>query len=264
MEKPNGWVKIWRQIYVDLKGSKSSSVFVYLIASACWRDETVTWRGSKIPLKRGQVMTSRNEIADMLSITEANARWALNSLIIANRIAIRTTKRGMEVTILNYDEYQEKLEDQQPTEYPRAQPEYSQQKGCSYIEEEYKKENIPPRPIDPIDLALANAWAIYAQENGTTVRINPKKWADVIRLLRTEDGLTHDTIRAMLEFVRTDEFWRDKATSLPGIRNRSKNGERKHKNIRDAMERAERKPKAEAPLKIVATPLSGRFRSNGR
>ena len=129
-----------------------------------------------------------------------------------------------------------------------------------------EKEYIPPVPegggekikkpktydFTPEDMAIAEAWAEHARSRGTTSKINLDRWADTARLMREKDGLTHEDLRGMLEFVRNHWLWRDNALSLDALRKPSKtNGERKHKNIRATMERerAQSKPATEPPKK---------------
>lgn len=102
------------------------------------------------------------------------------------------------------------------------------------------------RERDPLDLALAQRWADYAKTESKTARPNIDEWTDAVRLLRS-DGFTHADLDEMLAFARADdEFWRDKATSLSGLRRRSKNGLLKAENLRNSMRSAQRQRSAPA------------------
>lgn len=112
-------------------------------------------------------------------------------------------------------------------------------------------ETAIPDPALVEDRAIAEDWARYATDVSSTVRPRMETWADTVRLMRTRDKLSHAAIREILAFVRDDHsFWRDVATSLPGMRERSKNGRLKHENAAAAMRRA----KVAAPPPARTTP----------
>ncbi len=111
------------------------------------------------------------------------------------------------------------------------------------------EEDIPPPP-DPGDLDLATRWAEFACSVSRTVKPDPERWANTVRLMREKDGLTHADLDAMLAFVKSDHFWQHNAASLEGLRSRSKNGLRKCENILNAARGAKpvAKPKPAIPI----------------
>lgn len=90
----------------------------------------------------------------------------------------------------------------------------------------------------PDDLELAARWAEHARSLTPHIKIVPEKWADSIRLIREQDGLTLQEIVELFEWVKADEFWRMNAISPQAIRGRSKNGLKKIENIRLRMKEA--------------------------
>ena len=101
--------------------------------------------------------------------------------------------------------------------------------------------NVTNETDDPLnsdlaaDLALASQWLTYAREVTPSIRVNLQNWAGAVRLLRERDGVSRLSLAEMLEFVRGDDFWRDKALSLEGLRKPGRNGLRKFENIRNRM-----------------------------
>lgn len=98
--------------------------------------------------------------------------------------------------------------------------------------------NIGGVATDRADLDLATHWLEYAKGVTPSLRANVAKWADTVRLLRERDGVPLEEVEQMLLFVREDDFWRDKALSLEGLRKLGRNGLRKFENIRAAMQRS--------------------------
>lgn len=92
----------------------------------------------------------------------------------------------------------------------------------------------PARYTDA-DRALAADWASWASTRSKTVRPDIARWADTFRLMREIDGLTDPDMRAMFDFVRSDDFWAKNAISPAHLRARSKNGLLKHENLRNSM-----------------------------
>lgn len=86
------------------------------------------------------------------------------------------------------------------------------------------------------DKAVANHWSQWAATVSTTVKARPEEWAAEVNKLVRIDGLTHDQVFSILEFVQEDGFWQKNAVSLMSLRTRSKNGLRKWENIVNAME----------------------------
>ncbi len=106
-------------------------------------------------------------------------------------------------------------------------------------------ESLDLLPTNAMDFVIAEAWAAYAKSMSKTVKPQPMKWANTIRLLREKDGLTFADVEAMLAFVVRDDFWKHQAISLEGLRTKSKNGLRKFENILAAMKKAPRSKPAE-------------------
>jgi hypothetical protein len=85
------------------------------------------------------------------------------------------------------------------------------------------------------DRELAEKWADYAKSVTPSLKVNIAKWTDAVRLLRTRDKLPRVELARMLEFVQGDDFWKDKALSIEGLRKEGRNGLRKFENIRNRM-----------------------------
>jgi len=61
-------------------------------------------------VKRGQVITGRKKLAKKLGLSEQEVRSCLDRLKSTNEITIKTTNKYSVITIVKYDEYQDKPE----------------------------------------------------------------------------------------------------------------------------------------------------------
>lgn len=131
-----GWIKMHRNItkwewYDD---SKMVHLFFHLVVSANHKDGN--WRGQDV--KRGELITGRKKLSSVTGISEQSIRTCLERLVSTNEITIKPTNKNSLITILNYDLYQEKENNnQQPT---NNQPTTNQQSTTNKNEKNVKKE----------------------------------------------------------------------------------------------------------------------------
>ncbi len=85
------------------------ALWVHLILDANYTDKVVTFNGSSVERKRGQVITSRNQLAIECGLTESSVRAALEAFEKEGMITTSTAKgKGgyTVITLLKYDIYQ--------------------------------------------------------------------------------------------------------------------------------------------------------------
>lgn len=106
---------------------------------------------------------------------------------------------------------------------------------CEHGESALRKARGSKYRYFPQHMKLARDWAEYGTYEMPSLRVNLEAWANEIRLIEENDHFGVDLLRAMLEFVIKDQFWRPNALSVMGLRKASKNGMRKLENISNAM-----------------------------
>ncbi|TDS14765.1 hypothetical protein [Sphingobacterium paludis] len=110
-----GWIKLHRSIldweWYDDPNTKI--MFLHLLLKANHKDKN--YKGSII--KRGDLVTGRMVLSAELGMSEQQVRTSLNKLKSTNEITIKTTNKNSVISIVNYDLYQEK-DDDQPTTQP--------------------------------------------------------------------------------------------------------------------------------------------------
>lgn len=115
MEENNykGWVSLYRKFtnWHWYKNANVKSVFIHLLLNANHKNET--WKN--ITILRGQILTSREHLANDLGLSVQQVRTCLSKLESTNEIKIETTNRYTLITIINYDKYQRNFIDEQAT-----------------------------------------------------------------------------------------------------------------------------------------------------
>lgn len=108
-----GFIKLHRQLlewewYTD---NNVKSVFLHILLTANFKEKS--WRGHTI--KRGQTVTGRVELAKTLKMSEQEVRTALKKLVKTKEITIKSTNRFSIITLVNFEAYQDRHLDKQPT-----------------------------------------------------------------------------------------------------------------------------------------------------
>lgn len=100
----NGFIHLHRKLvdwewYEDLP---TRALFIHLLLTVNWQDKK--WRGMTI--KRGSIITSRNQLAKKVGISEQSLRTALANLQINQEVTSKTTNRYTLISVNKYDDYQ--------------------------------------------------------------------------------------------------------------------------------------------------------------
>lgn len=99
-----GWVKIQRQMldWEWFTHPQTAHLFQYCLLRANFKDEE--WRGQLV--KRGEFVTSRNQLCKATGLTEREVRTSLERLQRTGEIACQTTNRFTTITVQRYEKYQ--------------------------------------------------------------------------------------------------------------------------------------------------------------
>ena len=100
-----GFIKIYRKFrkWEWYDNSFMVHLWIHLLMEA--NHEDVQWHG--LTIGRGQLITSRERLAQETRITEQKIRTCLKRLEECSQINIKSTKRGTLITICNYESYQQ-------------------------------------------------------------------------------------------------------------------------------------------------------------
>ncbi len=104
-----GWVKIHRKILdnpVVCKDSETFSIWLYLLLSATHQEIPAVFKGEKITLKKGQLITGILSISKKLKINKDKVQRTLKCFEIDKQINQETSNKNRLISILNWEQYQ--------------------------------------------------------------------------------------------------------------------------------------------------------------
>lgn len=104
-----GWIKLHRKILdnpVINKDADYLAVWIYLLLNATHKEVSAIFKGKKILLIPGQLITGRKSISDDLSISESKIYRILNDFKSEQQIEQQTSNKNSLITILKWNEYQ--------------------------------------------------------------------------------------------------------------------------------------------------------------
>ena len=105
-----GWIKLYRKILdnpIITKDSDFLAVWVYLLLNATHKEYDAVFKGKRITLKRGQLLTGRKSISEKLKIDENKVQRILKSLENEHQIEQQKSNKNRLITIVLWDKYQQ-------------------------------------------------------------------------------------------------------------------------------------------------------------
>lgn len=104
-----GWICAYRQMLynpVICKDSDYFAVWMYLLLNATHKEISVMFKGKKIILYPGQLITGRKIIAQKFRISESKVQRILKTFETEHQIEQQTSNENRLITIINWNEYQ--------------------------------------------------------------------------------------------------------------------------------------------------------------
>ena len=105
-----GYIYLHRKIIdnpIVCKDAEHFAIWIYLLLKASHSDREYIFDGKRMTVVRGQLITSRREIADDLHVNESKVQRILKRFNSEQQIEQRTTTVNRIITILNYHKYQD-------------------------------------------------------------------------------------------------------------------------------------------------------------
>ena len=105
----NGWIKLYRKIMenpIVAKDADHLAIWVYLLLNATHDSYPVLFKGQKIMLQPGQLLTGRKAISDRLFISESKVQRVLDDFKSEHQIEQQTSNKNRLISIVNWDFYQ--------------------------------------------------------------------------------------------------------------------------------------------------------------
>ena len=193
----DGWIKLHRKILenpVVCKDADYLAVWIYLLLKATHDEIQMIFRGEKIRLRPGQLITGRMKIASDLSVNESKVKRILIAFKNDQQIDQQTSNKNSLITILNWDVYQKNDQQdgqQMPSECPADAQQVTTNKNVKNDKNERKDNMSPEYPYKDV-IAYLN------QRAGTAFRDSSKDSKKHI-IVRFAEGFTLDDFKAVID-----------------------------------------------------------------
>jgi len=104
----NGWIKIHRKILDNAIKTKPdwAWLWVVILLMANHADATIIWNGEKRTIKKGEFITSRQQLANQSGLHPSSVQRALEYFKTEQQIEQQTNKRFRLIKVNNYEQYQ--------------------------------------------------------------------------------------------------------------------------------------------------------------
>lgn len=105
----DGWIKLHRKILdnpIVCKDSDHIAVWTYLLLNATHKEYPTVFKGVKIILQPGQLITGRKVIAEKFNISESKVQRILKSFEIEQQIEQQNGNKNRLISILSWTDYQ--------------------------------------------------------------------------------------------------------------------------------------------------------------
>jgi hypothetical protein len=205
-------------------------IWDYLIMSAMFKD-------GKNGIKRGQCLMTYDEILEALHwfvgfrkmrYTKHQCEGAMKVLVKEHMITTQKTTRGMLITVVNYDIYQDFNSYEAGNEAGNKATRSGQ--GADTIEKEGER-NVNKREYTSGVIDLAEGWFKYIKKEYKSSTIKLDQQYDAIESL-INLGHPIDKIRRVLRFVATEDFYKKNIRSVKKL---TKNWENRQMRWIDAI-----------------------------
>ena len=135
-----GWVSVHRKMLdnpVVFKDADHVAVWMYLLLNATHKECQVLFKGEKITLLPGQLITGRKAISDKLKISDSKVHRILKLFEIEQQIEQQTSKKNRLISIKNWDKYQfSEQQDEQQVNNNRTTSEQQTDEKFAEIEQQ--------------------------------------------------------------------------------------------------------------------------------
>lgn len=105
-----GWIKLHRKTLdnpIITKDSDYLAVWIYLLLNTTHKEYDVLFKGKRITLKKGQLLTGRKSISEKLKIEENKVQRILKTLENEHQIEQQSSNKNRLITIVSWNKYQQ-------------------------------------------------------------------------------------------------------------------------------------------------------------
>lgn len=198
-----GWIKIHRKILenpIICKDSDYLAVWIYLLLNATHKEMPVLFKGKKIILQKGQLITGRKSIANQLKISESKIFRIINCFKSEHQIEQQVSNKNSVITILNWDKYQQ-LEQQNEAQMNNKRTTSEQQvntnKNVKNVKNDKNERN------NNIYNNIINIYNEYCSNLSQVQKLTDKRKTAINKLLKT---ITEEQFKEICIIANNSDF----------------------------------------------------------
>jgi hypothetical protein len=221
-----GWVKLHRQFKDWEWYNKSEMVhlFIHCLIKANFKDGS--FQG--IECKKGSFITSLKHLSDETNISIQTIRTCLKKLQLTKEINVKSTNKLTQITICNYDSYQQETDEANKQLTNNQQTTNKQLTTIEEYKESKEEKEVTITPKNKFSEDIFKFYEFYLKHFED--RYKPEnesqknKWLECIDKLIKIDGLTPREINDIILRGRNDEFWSEQFRTILKLRTKNKEG----------------------------------------
>lgn len=210
----NGWIKLHRKLLGSpiFQNEKLLKVFMYCLLKASHSDHQQVVGRQIVPLKPGQFVFGRKKAAVELDLKESTVRDYMNTLKSDNVITITPTNKFSVITVVNWEFYQDKEDDNRQQKDNKATAERQQTNTNKNVKNDKNvkknKELRSKLKFETHHLKLAELLFKKIKENNPNAnKPNLESWADTFRKMMEIDKKSGKEIQDLILWSQQNHFW---------------------------------------------------------
>ncbi|WP_064468254.1 hypothetical protein [Lederbergia galactosidilytica] len=221
-----GWIKLHRKLLSSniFQNEKLLKIFVYCLMKATHTEYQQIVGKQKVDLKPGQFVFGRRKAALELDMKESTVRDYIKTLKDDNVITITPTNKFSVITIVNWEFYQSKEDDDRQQNDSRMTAKGQQNdtyKNGKNGENEKNKDNTLRSKLkfETHHMKLAELLFKKIKENNPSAQEpNLESWANTFRLMMERDKRTGKDIQDLIIWSQSHHFWYKNILSADKLR----------------------------------------------
>ena len=242
-----GYIKLYRKLFenpIVCKDSDTIAIWIYLLLNATHKEISVIFKGKKITLQKGQLITGILSISKILKINKDKVQRTLKRFELDKQIEQQTSNKNRLISIVKWKQYQNSDNQLDKQMINKCETNDNKQECNNVINNStlQKTDNESQNFTDEIDSSKPKANKTKIKSVFTTEdkeyklanylssqiakRLNKplqkektlQKWAMEFERLSRIDGNDIDEIKDVLIFSQKDLFWQTNILSANKFR----------------------------------------------
>jgi len=212
-----GWILLWREVLMSDAWKnltdRQKGVIPIILLWANYKENDWVFRGNTCRCKRGELITSLQNIADACNTTKDVVKGAIASLKKDSFLTTEPARFGTKISILNYDRFQPadgKIPTKEGTESARNTPPIKEYK-------EYKEKHSPNSVEFRLSVFLLEK---ILERHPNRKKPNLQNWATHMDYILRIDKRDPEHVQQIIEFSQQDGFWQDNILSTSKLRDK--------------------------------------------